>query len=168
MPIQNLDLSNNSFFESLICNDNDALTYINLKNGNNQNITFDGIFASNFENLPNLETICIDDLNNTALIDEITNQVGNPIYFTEDCTLNIEPNIVEETKIFPNPSSSFITIESPLAFQKIMMYDVLGKLVLSQPSKNNICQVDVSNLKTGIYFLRIIGETSFTKRIIKN
>ncbi|MGK0379491.1 T9SS type A sorting domain-containing protein [Patiriisocius sp. Uisw_017] len=167
--LENLDLSANSNLFSLICNNNMQFQSINLQNGNNENITFDGIYSSNFENLPILKDICIDDVDNVVLIDEITSQVGHAINFTENCTLGIEDSIETKTTFFPNPSSEFITIESSQSFNEILVYNVQGKLLKSYSSNTKTQTLNISEFRTGVYFFKVKGEeTSFTKQIIKN
>jgi len=69
-----------------VCKNNSNLSYINLKNGNNTNIEIIGTWPSNFENLPNLQTVCVDDIN-TNLTAFINTQVGHPITFNIDCSI---------------------------------------------------------------------------------
>lgn len=70
--------------------------------------------------------------------------------------------------LYPNPSSSQITIVSDIDISSIDVFNVLGKKVLSysELSDNNI---DISSLNQGIYILKISsGTRSLTKRIVKN
>lgn len=82
--LTNLDLSNT---DNLVLNDfsnNPNLTYINLKNGNNEVFSLNGV-SSHFNNLPNLELICIDDIfSNTTL--QIQNVVSASVVFSEYCS----------------------------------------------------------------------------------
>ncbi len=78
--LTNLDVSNNSDLDFLDSSGNLNLTYINLKNGNNNDI---GLYY--FHNLPNLQTVCVDELN-TAFTTNISTQVGHPVTFTEYCS----------------------------------------------------------------------------------
>jgi hypothetical protein len=151
--LENLDISNNHFFFSLICNDNSNLISINLKNGNNDNITFEEIFASNFENLPNLESICVDDLNNTILTNTILNQVNHDITFTDNCTLSINDNSFRALQIYPNPTNNILNITSNSEIKQIEVFNLLGQSVLKHTNKNNI---NVSYLSKGVYSIKII------------
>lgn len=84
-----------------------------------------------------------------------------------DATLGLIKNEVLDFKIYPNPASDFITIESNnLKVSAIAIYDILGKQVLSQKELTDN-QLDVSNLKNGIYFLNISANgNSITKKVI--
>ena len=91
--LTNLNFFINTSLTTLNCSDNINLEYINLKNGNNVNFsTLDD--SSNFENLPNLQTICVDELN-TDLTTFITTEVGHSISFTEYCSLELaQANVI--------------------------------------------------------------------------
>ncbi|MBI5541360.1 MAG: T9SS type A sorting domain-containing protein [Bacteroidia bacterium] len=63
-----------------------------------------------------------------------------------------------ETKIFPNPANNVFTIECIKEFySEVQIFSIFGNLVLSASlnPNDNIHQVDVSEFKNGIYFIRI-------------
>ncbi len=68
-------------------------------------------------------------------------------------------------RIYPNPASNSVKIDSKQIISKIEIYNTLGKLVLS---KENIkTDIDVSNLNAGLYLLRVYsGENSVVKKLI--
>ncbi len=167
--IENLDLSNNNELISLICNDNDALSYINIKNGNNENLTFDGLFPCNFENLPSLETICIDDINNTALIDEITAQVGHQVDFTEDCTLSTADAVFNEVRIYPVPVRDKLYINAITPIVQMDVYNLLGQKVISVVQEEPIREVGTEMLPAGVYILMLQDSNGriTTKKVVK-
>ena len=74
--------------------------------------------------------------------------------------------------VHPNPASSEVTIETNAPVSgAIRIYDVTGKLVLFKKdvefSRNT--QLDVSGLKSGVYYIRINSENGIaTKKLIKN
>lgn len=72
----------------------------------------------------------------------------------------------------PNPTHDALTIkinESTTSNVKIEVTDVFGKLLLSQEHKDfNTATIDVSNLSSGIYFVKINSEKKqITKKFIK-
>lgn len=150
-----LDLSQNNALTSLLCNGNGGLTYINLKNGNNENLTFSGPFPSNFENLPNLETICIDDITNTALIDEITNQVGHQVDFTEDCTLGVQEISISEVSLYPVPFGDNLYINATTPIVQIDVYSLLGQRVHSMSQEYPILDVNTEKWPVGVYIVML-------------
>jgi hypothetical protein len=68
--------------------------------------------------------------------------------------------------LYPNPAKDVINISSSSAIQKIEVYDMLGKQVLS---KNNVSQVGVESLGSGAYFIKADLEngSSVVKKFIK-
>ena len=93
--LTDIDLSNNFRLELIQCSDNPNLSYINLKNGNNNHLRLYGSSTgSDFQNLPNLETVCVDDID-SHLTTYITSRTGHSVTFTEYCSLNpAQTNII--------------------------------------------------------------------------
>ena len=57
--------------------------------------------------------------------------------------------------IFPNPSSDRIEINAEAEVHQISFFDASGKLVKDQPLQSGALQIDISELKAGIYFVSI-------------
>jgi hypothetical protein len=96
---------------------------------------------------------------------------NNEIYFKRDSSLRIT-GIKEysfggnNTKVFPNPVSSALEVSSPGMGSGILsIYNVLGEQVLQNDFKANNFKVDVSGLKSGIYFIRINSDDKPTENI---
>lgn len=71
-------------------------------------------------------------------------------------TTLINENVSYGTKIYPNPSSGIVNIESDLAIQSIQLTNLLGEIVISKLSENlNKIQLSKENLPSGIYILTI-------------
>lgn len=67
-------------------------------------------------------------------------------------------------EIYPNPTSGFITIKSQEGITGITIMNTLGQIV-SQPTSFDI--IDVSLLKSGVYFLNVRYSNSIqTKRVV--
>ncbi len=66
-------------------------------------------------------------------------------------------NIKSELKIYPNPVSDFINIDSPKDIEEeIVLRDISGKNIFLGKSLNEtFTKINVSELKKGIYFLQI-------------
>jgi endonuclease I/chitodextrinase len=89
-------------------------------------------------------------------------------YFTS--TLSIEnETILESFKMYPNPlkgNNLFIRTEQN---STIKIYNVLGKLILSDIVNSNKNKVDVSSLQKGIYLIKVTsGNSTTTKKLIKS
>lgn len=89
----------------------------------------------------------------------------------EDYTLNIQESLGtgnfdnNSLRIYPNPATDFVNIESGTAIKEVQVYNQLGQLVFSQ--KDN--RINLSDVASGIYMLHISLEngTFTTQKIIK-
>jgi len=61
-------------------------------------------------------------------------------------------------KIFPNPAKDFITIESPREIiEKLEVINALGQEVISSIHNSSSITINIDNLNSGIYFIRVNG-----------
>jgi len=69
---------------------------------------------------------------------------------------------VNNLSIYPNPTREKINIyftpKNKLALINVNIFSILGKLVYSENTDENIQSIDVSNYKKGVYFLEIKGQ----------
>ncbi len=128
--------------------------------------------------IANTSSPAIDFGNNTYLPSSIIlDLLGNNRYvntvvdagaYEFDTSLSIsEVSLKDITfNVYPNPTNSIINIKTNHIISKIDVYNLLGTKVLSS-NKNKI---DVSELQTGMYLLKIQTENNqqITKRFIKN
>ena len=95
---------------------------------------------------------------------------GDPIELNYDlsgCTvLSINENhISDEFQIYPIPSSDIIYINTQLKVDKVEIYDMYGKLILTRIDTKNI---SIENIATGIYVAKIYSDNRIgSKKIIK-
>ena len=83
-----------------------------------------------------------------------------------------EYNFSNEISIFPNPVTDILNIDfSNRQFHKAEIYDINGRLVypvISDLPANANCKINLSNLSSGIYFLKaIIDNNVLVKKITK-
>ncbi|MET3023314.1 T9SS type A sorting domain-containing protein [Flavobacterium psychrophilum] len=93
--------------------------------------------------------------------------------FIIDGTLSNEDFQLKNIAIYPNPSTGLFTISTGnKAIDKVEVYDVTGKIVLSKnnfSNENSQTILDMKNVSNGIYFIKISSENqNVVKRIIKN
>ncbi len=75
-----------------------------------------------------------------------------------------EMSIDKKINIFPNPTNNILNIDNSISILKVSVLDLTGKIVLTD-FKN---QLNVSNLSSGIHFLKIETEnTIYTEKFIK-
>jgi len=88
--------------------------------------------------------------------------------FGANCFLSVNDNVLSQISLYPNPSHDLITINIPsgIELESTILYDLLGKAVLSNSNNN---QVNLSSLPTGVYILKITTSNgSITKKVIRN
>lgn len=87
--------------------------------------------------------------------------MGNSINFE---TLSIEEQEIitqNDIKIYPNPTSDIINIETSQQIDRIELFDLMGKQILKT---NFMDKINVSHCKSGVYLLKIFAHN---KKIIK-
>ena len=81
--------------------------------------------------------------------------------------VGIEQNTTDNyVSIFPNPTNSVLNVYAN-NFRKVEIINFLGQVVYQNQITENQFQIDVSNLTSGIYFVRLSGEQTVTKKFIK-
>lgn len=161
------------------------LSYINgdLQIINNDNLeSLVGLNAIGIDSISEL-IIKDNDLLFNCAIESVCNFINLDSSIT-DITINAEGcNTEEEVEIsciglgieevdsmkfsvYPNPTSTFFTIEieGERQIDALRMYSQLGKLVLEEKNGNN--SIDVSEMTCGIYFVEIRSGESITRQKI--
>ena len=133
-------------------------------------------YCSDNTNLYGISTVTGIAVSTTPLVFENGNFV-NFIANTNDCSgataSRLDPNLSNTTldlkknfKIYPNPVSSILTIQSEKSIDTIEVFDALGRLVLTKKSTNTL---DVSSLQSGTYLMKIGSQNSIESiKFIKN
>ncbi len=89
-----------------------------------------------------------------------------------DYTVNITgevsiSKIEENINIYPNPANSFVNIKAETEITNIKIFNYLGQQVIYVNKNTNITQIDVSNLNSGVYFMKIKTKAgSFVRKLI--
>ena len=168
-----LDLSKNPNLQILHVTGN-PLVYLNLKNGNNQNLIVQSQTAKNTSNtqgtsflgLTSLGCVKVDsaDYSNTnwSKIKETTT------IYSETCTLGLEDSVFDKVAIYPNPTQGELHIDN-IVLEKATVYDALGKLVKTTTftSGANDNTMHLEGFSSGIYYIYLESEGANTaKKII--
>lgn len=148
-----LDLGNHSALTVFECQNSSSLINLNIKNGNNTNIS---TFRSS--NTPNLACIQVDDVTysstNWTNIDAENN-------FQEDCTLGIETfNFM--LSMYPNPVTNSLHLEL-LEQTQYSIISIEGKIVKNGELLKGSNILDVSILSENIYLMQL--KTAFGKSL---
>lgn len=163
--------------ERLFCNNNPNLITINTRNNiNSYSVPDLQYFIFDFNNLPLLESICMDvgEVYNLNYTDYNSNE--NVIIYTgENCDVltEVPPLSVDNLefvslKIYPNPTQDVFSIsaDSSVIINSMTIFNSIGQRLKSFEVENSF--FDISDFKSGIYYLKIeTDQSSVTERIIK-
>ena len=74
---------------------------------------------------------------------------------------------IEKMKLFPNPVSDILSIDSRSGIKKLAVFNLLGQKVMVKENTNSL---NVNKLKPGAYILKIVDENDSvsTKKFIKS
>lgn len=98
--------------------------------------------------------------------DQVVTAVSEP-----ENALSISEARLLAFKMFPNPSTDVVNIQLPsgTAEAKVGIFDYTGKLLSSQTVTSSSQQVDVNNLASGMYLIRVTSDDKIgAQRFIKN
>ena len=73
-------------------------------------------------------------------------------------------------KIYPNPASHLVNIQSNKNIDNVSLYSILGQKVLSINPNSSVTNFDISQFKSGLYFIHITqnnNQVSIKQLIIK-
>ncbi len=89
------------------------------------------------------------------------------ILLTTTSVLSNSNFTTSKVKLYPNPTSNVLNIESLGTIQTISVYNVLGQEVINKALNSTSTSLDVSSLNSGIYVVKTVvdGVTSSTKFI---
>ncbi|MGI9653191.1 T9SS type A sorting domain-containing protein [Chryseobacterium sp. RLHN22] len=129
--------------------------------GTNSWKLYKGTNLSNWKTNANLSSI---NLNNNDWLG-LSFGTRRPFTPTEaNVTLNVSENVKENFKIYPNPASDFIVIETKDSIKDINIYSISGQKVMNTQSK----KVNIQSLQQGVYLVEIKTDKSVTQhKIIK-
>ena len=75
--------------------------------------------------------------------------------------VGIENSIFNRVKLYPNPASNFVKIESmPVGNKIILLLDITGRTINTIYTADNYTTISTTNLPQGLYTLIIIKENS--------
>jgi Arylsulfotransferase (ASST)/Secretion system C-terminal sorting domain len=94
---------------------------------------------------------------------------GNPVELNPSLgacsTLDVKESKILDFNIYPNPVSNTLNVQSKENILKIEIYNPLGKLVKANLNSNSL---NISNLSSGIYFVKVYSHKAVkVRKIIK-
>ena len=165
--------------------DGDTLTVTSINGttivpGTAQQITITGQGIVSVDTLGNITFTSLENFNGTVTIPYIISD-GNggtdtaDIIITvnqiNDITLSTNSISLDKVLIYPNPVSETLTLslEEDLKITKIEIFDLTGKKQLSKIIFENLTNIDLKEISSGIYFIRLFEGTDLigTRKLIK-
>lgn len=75
-------------------------------------------------------------------------------------------DILKDVEVYPNPAQDFVYVSTDINEGTIQILNLLGQQMQTVTITTNVMSIDVSQLKTGIYFVSITsGDTNIVKKI---
>ena len=109
------------------------------------------VTANGYQSVSGNLSISYDDINENVILQSSS---------------NIKSNKAVDISIYPNPAKDYITIQSNDLF-KISVFDITGKKVKEVNMRDNNTTINISNLKSGIYTVKLQNKkTVYDKKII--
>ena len=145
--LTSLDVSQNTSLGILACSNND-LMMLNMKNISTSTLT-------NFSATTNPNLTCIE-------VDDVADATANwtnidaTASFSLDCNYFAamdEVDLDQSISLYPNPSSSKLTIELEDEVNSITIIDAMGNAIQANVTSSNT--IDVSELANGVYVLQV-------------
>jgi hypothetical protein len=87
------------------------------------------------------------------------------IAVTEDCSLATNDLDNSKFKYYPNPVKNVLNLSYSQNISKIQIMNIIGQEVLSKSMNTNQSQVDMSQLPSGTYLVRVTAENNLVKVI---
>ena len=78
-------------------------------------------------------------------------------WLTISATVGIDDFDNLQANLYPNPTDRFLTIESAAGISQVEIYNTVGQKVLERRGNSELMQLDLGNLTSGTYSLRITG-----------
>ena len=86
----------------------------------------------------------------------------------QDAVLSLDDNIIEGFSLYPNPVNDRLHLNAIDAINNISIYNLLGQEVMSSRPEVSNTEVDMSNLPTGMYIVKVkVGEQLGTYKVVK-
>ncbi|MCF6130080.1 T9SS type A sorting domain-containing protein [Flavobacterium sp. AS60] len=101
----------------------------------------------------------------------ITSDLGtvyyDNLYLHKNTTLGTEDFEASNVRLYPNPATNVLNIESAMTIEKVSVFNLLGQEVISQTPKSGLVTLDIASLQVGVYVVKtsINGNVSSTRFI---
>ena len=126
---------------------------------------------NNFPQSGSEKSACIDGGDPLSIIDPdgTVSDIG-ALYYDQGSITSIKAPDAYEISVYPNPAQNTIFINGIGDFKLLTISDLSGSVLEQHNFSDNLAQINVSNLKPGLYILQISNQNGeiITKKFIKN
>ncbi|MDN3724632.1 T9SS type A sorting domain-containing protein [Aequorivita sp. SDUM287046] len=99
---------------------------------------------------------------NEMYIDDVT------LYNGDITTVGVDEFSAAKFSVYPNPVKDMLNIKSSTAVDNVTVYDLLGKVVLQENPGKISPAINMGNLASGSYLVKVtIGDSSKTVKVLK-
>ena len=101
----------------------------------------------------------------------VTSNLNNVVWYDNlyiwKAPLSTNEFEISSIKLYPNPATNLLNIESEISIEKVTVYNILGQEVISKSPNAELVTLDVSSLQVGVYIVKtsINGNVSSTRFI---
>ena len=157
---QNFVYPENEWFRVSAIYDLDAQTWSMEINGANQFSNHPFEFGQAvFSELAGMDFYSVPGISVEMYIDDVA--MGAGILAVDNFTKDV-------FSIYPNPVNDMLNISSKTEISNVMVYDLLGKEIVSITPNMNLTQIDMSSFSSGVYMVKVtVGNSSKTYKIVK-
>lgn len=102
------------------------------------------------------------------------NYAGGAAYFsgaTPPAHTSLSDRVLPQLRVWPNPTSGIIHVECDRPMQRIDVYDLYGRVMLTlRDMPENIARIDLSSFPAGVFFLKAVakGRTVAVRKVVKH
>ena len=138
------------------------------------NQDLEGVYHSSryhYTDFSNLSHAFLSPIPNTCqmymfpIFAETDTTLGDGMYpDTNVCLYDV--NVDRYSNVYPNPAKDIVTVQSSFKVREIEIHNALGQVVLRKQGSQNIETIDVSNLQSGTYIVRIKTQRGFANKKI--
>lgn len=83
-------------------------------------------------------------------------------------TLGIEDQVIEGFNFYPNPTKDKILLNAKQNIDQVEFYNLLGQQVMFKQPNMSTYQLNISNLNTGVYFMKVkVGDKIGTYKVVR-
>lgn len=93
---------------------------------------------------------------------------STPLAITVTAALALDNHIFSTFKLYPNPSANTINLQNATTLNSVQIFTLQGRKVFENQLNSTNSVVDISNLSSGTYLLKVVSESATkTLKVVK-